>query len=163
MTPPFLPALGFILEAAWVGPTMAISLVLIALAFLVIAAVAFLVGREAAQALQKLSDEIGELRHEIQPALKSVSDMADEAKGLASHLKSEVNEVIRTSSEIRHDVRRGVDKVRERLEDLDALAEVMQEELEDTALDVASRVRSVRSGLGIVGRLRRLLRPGSRR
>jgi methyl-accepting chemotaxis protein len=89
--------------------------------------------------------------------------MAEEAQGLATTVKSEVHEIIRTSSEVRHDVRRGVDKVRERLEDLDALAEVMQEELEDTAIDVAARVRSVRSGFGIVGRLRRLLRPGRRR
>ena len=65
MTPSIYPALGFILEAAWVGPTMAISLIFIALAFLVIAAVAVLVGREAAQALQKLSDEMAELRAEI--------------------------------------------------------------------------------------------------
>ena len=56
-----------------------------------------------------------------------------------------------------------MDRVRERLEDLDALAEVMQDELEETALDVASKVRSIRSGVGIVGRLRRLLVPGRRR
>ena len=163
MTPPFLPALGFILEAAWVGPTMAISLVLIALSFVAIALVAVLLGKGAAEALQKLSQELGELRGELNPTLTSVRNMAEEAQGLAANLKVEVHEIIRTSSEVRHDVRRGVERVRERLEDLDALAEVMQEELEETAIDVASRVRSVRSGLGIVGRLRRLLRPGSRR
>jgi methyl-accepting chemotaxis protein len=89
--------------------------------------------------------------------------MAEEAKGLASRLNVEANEVIRTSSEIRHDVRRGVERVRERLEDLDALAEVMQEELEETALDVAARVRTVRTGAGIIGRIRRLLVRGGRR
>jgi hypothetical protein len=89
--------------------------------------------------------------------------MSDEAKGLASRLNVEAHEVIRTSSEIRHDVRRGVDRVRERLEDLDALAEVMQEELEETALDVAARVRSVRTGAGVIGRIRRLLGRGGRR
>ena len=164
MTPPFLPALGFILEAAWVGPTMAISLVLIALSFVVIALVAVVVGREAAQALEKLSKEISELRTEsaARPS-RACAAMAEEGKGLAAKLNVEAQEIIRTSSEIRHDVRRGVERVRERLEDLDALAEVMQEELEDTAIDVAAKVRGVRSGFGIVGRLRRLLRPGSRR
>jgi hypothetical protein len=49
------------------------------------------------------------------------------------------------------------------MEDLDALAEVMQEELEDTALDVASRVRSIRTGAGVIGRIRRLLGRGGRR
>ena len=163
MTPPFLPALGFILEAAWVGPTMAISLVLIALSFIVIAAVGVIVGREAAQALDKLGNEVSELREELQPTLQSVRAMADEGKHLAAKLTDEAQEIIRTSSEIRHDVQRGVDRVRERLEDLDALAEVMQEELEDTALEVASRVRSVRTGAGIIGRIRRLLVRGGRR
>ena len=163
MTPPFLPALGFILEAAWVGPTMAISLVFIALAFIIIAVVAVVVGREAAQALDTLSKEISELRAEVHPTLEGVRAMAEEGKGLAARLNVEAHEIIRTSSEIRHDVRRGVERVRERLEDLDALAEVMQEELEDTAIDVATKVRGVRSGFGIVGRLRRLLRPRSRR
>ena len=163
MTPTVFPVLSLILEAAWVGPTMAISLVLIALSFIVIAAVAALVGKGAADALQKLSSEITELRADVQPALHSVRHMAEEAKGLASQLNVEVNEVIRTSSEIRHDVRRGVDRVRERLEDLDALAEVMQEELEETAIDVASRVRSIRTGAGVIGRIRRLLGRGGRR
>ncbi|HKP29833.1 MAG TPA: hypothetical protein VJU15_10540 [Gemmatimonadales bacterium] len=163
MTPTFYPVLSIILEAAWVGPTMAIALVIIALSFIVIAAVAAVVGREAAQALDTLSKEVGELREELQPTLRSVRAMSEEAQSLASQLKTEANEVIRTSSEIRHDVRRGVDRVRERLEDLDALAEVMQDELEDTALDVASRVRSIRTGAGIIGRIRRLLVRGGRR
>ncbi len=163
MTPHVYPVLSIILDAAWVGPTMAISLVLIALAFIVIAGVAAIVGREAAQALDTLSKEIGELREELHPVMESVRSMSDEAKGLASRLNVEAHEVIRTSSEIRHEVRRGVDRVRERLEDLDALAEVMQEELEETALDVAARVRSVRTGAGVIGRIRRLLGRGGRR
>ena len=163
MTPTFFPVLSLVLEAAWVGPTMAISLVLIALSFIIIAAVAALVGKEAAEALDKLSKEVGELRTDLQPALQSVRHMAEEAQGLASRLNLEAHEVIRTSSEIRHEVRRGVERVRERMEDLDALAEVMQEELEDTALDVAARVRSVRTGAGVIGRIRRLLGRGGRR
>jgi len=163
MTPSILPALGFIAEAAWVGPTMAISLGLIALAFVVIAAVVALAGKGAAGALHKLSSQLAEIRAELEPALRSVRGMAEEAQGLTSKLNVEIHEVIRTSSDVRHEVRRGIDQARRRLEDLDALAEVMQEELEDTALAVAARVRSVRRGAGIVGRLRRLLRPGSRR
>lgn len=163
MTPTFYPVLSIVIQAAWVGPTMAISLVVIALSFIVIAAVAAIVGREAAQALEALSKEVGELREELQPTMQSVRAMSEEAQGLASQLKVEAGEIIRTSSEIRHDVRRGVDRVRERLEDLDALAEVMQDELEETALDVAARVRSVRTGAGIIGRIRRMLVRGGRR
>lgn len=157
MTPPTLAAMQAAPQAAWVGPTVAISLVLIALAFLTIAVVFALVGREAAQALHKLSKELGDLRTDIEPALRAVREMADEGRGLAAKLQAEATDIIRTSQRVRHDVERGVTQARRRLADLDALAEVMQEELEDTALDVAARLRSVRSGLGVVGRVRRLL------
>lgn len=163
MTPSIVPALGLVAEAAWVGPTMAISLVLIALSFVVIATAVALAGKGATAALHRLSRELSELRAEMEPALRSVRAMSEEAQGLAAKLNVEVHEIVRTSAEIRHEVTRGVRKAGQRLADLDALAEVMQGELEDTALDVAARVRTLRTGTGIIGRLRRLLRPGSRR
>jgi hypothetical protein len=80
MTPSILPALGFIAEAAWVGPTMAISLVLIALAFVAIAAAVALAGKGLAEALhgvQRASD----LCTEMEPP-RSVRAMSEEAQTL---------------------------------------------------------------------------------
>ena len=128
-----------LLEAAWVGPTMANSLVIIALSFLAIALGALLAGREAARTLRGLREAVAE------------------GKGLAGKLEREVNALIETSQRLRHDLNRGVKRAKRRLSDFDALAEVMQEEIEDTALDVASKLRGVRSGLGVIGRLRRFL------
>lgn len=157
MTAHLLASLQASTLPGWIGPTVAISLVLIALAFVSMAVVIALVGREAAQALHKLSQELGDLRVEVEPTLRGVREMAEEGRGLATKLQAEVTDVIRTSQRVRHDVERGVGQARRRLADLDALAEVMQEELEDTALDVAARLRGVRSGLGVVSRVRRLL------
>ena len=52
--------------------------------------------------------------------------------------------------------------MKSRLADLDALYEVVHEEVEETALDVAARVRSVRNGAGMVSRIRRWLVRGRR-
>jgi len=135
-----LPVLSvMLLEAAWVGPAMAISLVVIALSFLAIALGTLLAGREAARTLRGLRAAVSE------------------GKGLARKLEQEVDALIQTSQGLRHDLNRGVKRAKRRLSDFDALAEVMQEELEDTALDVASKLRGVRSGLGVIGRLRRFL------
>jgi uncharacterized protein YoxC len=135
-----LPVLSvMLLEAAWVGPAMAISLVVIALSFLAIALGALLAGREAARTLRGLREAVSG------------------GKGLARKLEQEVDALIQTSQRLRHDLNRGVKRAKRRLSDFDALAEVMQEELEDTALDVASKLRGLRSGLGVIGRLRRLL------
>jgi hypothetical protein len=52
--------------------------------------------------------------------------------------------------------------VEERLQDLDALYEVVHEELEEAALSMATLVRTVRTGGGVLQRIRRFL-PGRRR
>lgn len=130
-----LPAL----EAGWVGPIGAVSLVVIAGSVVVIAATVASLGKGVLETLH------------------AVRETAAEGRGLVTRLREEVDEVVRTSQRVRHDVDRGVRRARRRLADLDALAEVVQEEVEDTALDVAARVRSLRSGAGVVSRLRRMI------
>jgi hypothetical protein len=153
-----LPALSvMLLEAAWVGPTMAVSLVVIALSFLAIATGVLMAGREAGKAIHKLSQEISQIRQELEPTMRGLREAAEEGRGLAKKLQLEVDSIIQTSQGLRHDLRRGVKRAKHRLSDLDALAEVMQGELEDTALDVAAKMRTLRSGFGVIGRLRRFL------
>lgn len=130
-----LPAL----EAGWVGPVGAVSLLVIAFSFLAIAATVAFIGKG------------------ILETLRALRETAAEGRGLVDRLKTEVDEVVRTSQRVRHDVDRGVRRAKRRLADLDALAEVVQEEVEDTALDVAARVRSFRNGASVVSRLRRLI------
>jgi uncharacterized protein YoxC len=160
MIPPLLLAQAGA-TPGWVGPTSAISLVLIALSFVAIAAGLVLIAKNALDLLQGLKKEVGELREELAPAIRGVKQLAEQGSTLAGKVEQEVGDVVRTSQRIRHDVERGVHRVKQRLSDLDALAEVMQEEIEDTALDVASRLRSLRRGFGVMGRLRRLV--GGRR
>jgi uncharacterized protein YoxC len=158
-----LPAPGLLaLEAAWVGPVGAISLVVIALSFAVIAVAVAFMGKGVAEAVHALQKEIAELRTELDPTLRGLRDAAGEGRALMSKLQHEVEAVIQTSQRVRVDVDRGLRRAKRRLSDLDALAEVMQEEVTDTALDVASRVRSLRTGAGMVTRLRRLFLRGRR-
>jgi uncharacterized protein YoxC len=153
-----LPAL----EAGWVGPVGAISLVVIALAFVVIAAAVALMGKGVAEAVKALQKEIAELRVELDPTLRGLREAAGDGRALVAKLQHEVEAVIQTSQRVRVDVDRGLHRAKRRLADLDALAEVMQEEVEETALDVASRVRSFRTGTSVIGRLRRLFLRGRR-
>jgi uncharacterized protein YoxC len=164
MTPPLpFPALiAAAVQAGWVGPTAALSLVIIALSFIAIAVTIVLAGRGTAQAVQKLSDELGEMRSELHGTLHSVREVAEQGRDMAGQVREEVRAVIATSQRIRHDVERGVRRARRRLQDLDALAEVVQEEIADTALDVTATLRGVRRGAGMVTRLRRWLRRGRR-
>jgi hypothetical protein len=54
---------------------------------------------------------------------------------------------------------RGADRVEEKLIELETLYDLVHDEVEDTALDVAATLRSVRRGNGMIGRVRRFLVP----
>lgn len=126
--------------AAWVGPTMAVSLAVLALSFAVIAIMAAVIGSRTLRAGRR------------------IEEAADATRGLAAKVQDEVTELVRTSQRLRFEVDRGVRKAKRRLQDLDAVAEVVQEEIEETALDVAATLRTVRVGRGVLGRITRLLR-----
>ena len=148
----------------WVAPTIAISLVVIALAFGAIAAVILMVGRRAAEESRALARELGELRKQIGPTIEAVNRLATTGAELGGKVKDEALAVLDTSRRLRRGVIRGARRLQGRLEDLDALYEVVHTEVEDTALDVAATLRTVRTGAGALGRIKRLLfRGGSRR
>jgi uncharacterized protein YoxC len=141
----------------WVGPTAAISLVFIALAFVAIAAGFLLVIRVAQREISEVSEKLEGIRGDLHDAMAAVRKVAETGEELSGKLKEEIQHYLTTSKAIRHDLERGVRRVKTRLADLDALYEVVHEEVEDTALDVAAKVRTVRTGAGMVGRLRRWL------
>jgi len=133
----------------WVGVVSAISLVIIAVAALVAAAgisAAALGVRATVKALKGFAG----------PALADV-------RQLIGSIKIEADALVGTSRDVRHRIVRAVDKAEERLTDLDALAEVMQQEIEETALDAAATMRNVRRGLSVWRWSRKLLKGKKRR
>lgn len=146
----------------WVGPTVAISLVIIALSFAAVALALLLIGRRAAQESRALARELAELRREIGPAIAAVNQLAGTGSEVGTRMKEEALALLDTSRRLRRGLLKGAARVRGRLEDLDALYEVVHGEVEDTALDVAATLRSVRTGASVVGRIRRFLRRGRR-
>lgn len=159
--PPLLLALQAGVPS-WVGPTMALSLVVIALAFAIIAASMAAAGRVAARAIGELREEIRELRGELGPAVQSVNRLATKVEGISDQVSGEVREILETSRRTRFTFERGVRQAQRRLQDLDALVEVVQEEVEETALDASAALRRVRTAGGAIGLLRRLLVRGRR-
>ena len=140
----------------WVGPTMAISLAIIALAFVVIAAAAALTAKQAASEMKQLSHVIDGLRADLAPALSAVTLLSGEGQKLTSMVGAEAEEIVRT-------IRRFREGLTDRINRLDAVYEVLGEEVEETALDLAVTLRSIRSGVGWFGMLRRLLSGRRRR
>lgn len=126
----------------WVGPTIAISLLIIAL-LLVALAVGLLM------ALKQIKAQVEQQRSAVK-----------EAKDLLDMIGREAEAVVRTSRTVRKYVVRGTKRARDKLLDLEALYDVMYQEVEDAAIDAATTLRAVRRGTGVLGKLRRLVIPG---
>jgi len=134
---------------AWIGPTIAISLVIIAASFLVMGAVALTIG-------------LG-IRKVNRDARAKLTALTADARAATARLRSELDGYADLATETRLKLTHGVAKVEQRLQDVDALVEVLQEEAEEAALDVAALVRTVRRTGGILGSARRMLRKRRRR
>ncbi|HEY9442332.1 MAG TPA: hypothetical protein VIQ25_03725 [Gemmatimonadales bacterium] len=147
---------------AWVGPTMAISLAVIALSVL---GMAIVVGRSVLRLVahrKRIAAVFDTLQEDAQQALVAARRLTEQAQDLMVLVRHEAGAFAETSRRVRRKVVRGVDRVEERLADLETLYDVVHDEVEDTALDVAAALRSARQGNGMIGRVRRLLVPSRR-
>ena len=128
----------------WVGVVSAISLGIIALAAIVVAA-AFIV------AALGIRTAVLALKHLAGPAITDV-------RQLVGSIKTEAEMLVDSSRDIRRRIVRAADAAEQRLTDLDALAEVVQEEVEETALDAAAAMQNVRRGLSMLQWGRKVLK-----
>ncbi len=117
----------------WVGTVTAVSLAIIALAALAVAA-AHVVAARAALSLFRTLERL-------------TSPAVDDVRQLVSDIRREADALVGTSRDIRLRIVKAADAAEERLADLDSLVDVVQEEVEDTALDAVATLRHVRRGL----------------
>lgn len=144
---------------AWVGPTVAISLAVLALSFLVIAAaVAFAALKLSGQA-KKIGPLVDGLQEDVARTLKAVRRLTEQGQDVMVLVRHEAGAFSQTARRLRRKMVRGVDRVETKLQDLETLYDVVHDEFENTALDVAAALRSLRRGNGMLGRVRRILVP----
>ena len=145
---------------AWVGPTMAISLAVIALSILLAALALAIAALRVTSQVKQLGAVLEGLQDDAAQALKAVRRLTEQGQDLMVLVRHEAGAFAQTSRRVRRKVTRGVDRVEGKLNDLETLYDLLHGEVEDTALDVAAALRSVRRGNGMLGRVRRLLLAG---
>jgi ABC-type transporter Mla subunit MlaD len=142
---------------AWVGPTMAISLVVIALSILAAAAALAVAAMRLSSQVEKLSAMVNGLQDDVVQTLKAVRRLTEQAQDVMVLVRHEAGAFAQTSRRVRRKLSRGVDRIEGKLADLETLYDVVHGEVEDAALEVASTLRSIRRGNGMLGRVRRLV------
>jgi uncharacterized protein YoxC len=145
---------------AWVGPTMAISLAVIALSILCAAVVVLIAVSRLAGQVKKIGAVVEGLQDDVTEGVTSVRRLIEQGQDLMVVVRNEVGAFAQTSRQLRRKVTKGVDRIEGKLADLETLYDLVHDEVEDTALDVAAALRSARRGNGMLGRVRRLLVPG---
>ena len=157
---PILALLQVAQAPSWVGPTVALSLVVIALCLLALAIGALSAFAGIAGQVKQLGARLVGMQDDVRATVHAVRQLTDQAQDLLVTVRHEAGAFAQTSRRVRRKIVRGMDRIEGRLEDLDALYDVVHEEVEDTALDVAAALRSFRKGNGMIGRVRRMLVPG---
>ena len=146
----------------WIGPAVAISLVVIAATYLLIGIVVLMGAKAAMEQSKALGRELAHLRADLAPTLNAVNRLSEKGHDLAVIAESEVKDIIATTRQIRTDVERGVERVKLRLADFEATVEVVQDEIDATVVEVSAALETARAGVGMIGQLRRLIRPRRR-
>ncbi len=145
--------------ASWVGPTVAISVALIALSFVIIAVLLVVAIREARDTSETVARELTQLRHDLTPALASINHFGEVGSDVIEQFRDEVGEVIKTSQGVRRGVKKAVRQAEGRLADLDALLEVATDEAEAALMDASAAIQSVRTSAGLLSHIGRFLVP----
>jgi hypothetical protein len=146
----------------WVGPMAAISLAVIALSILVAAAILAYAALRIVGETRKVASMVQGYQEDVAQTLAGARRMADQGQDLLVLLRQEIGAFTQTSRRVRRKLVRGVDNIEAKLADLETLYELVHEEVEDTALDVAAALRTSRQGDGMLGRVRRMIVPSRR-
>jgi hypothetical protein len=146
----------------WVGPVTAISLAVMAAALVALVGGVLLTLMRFRHPVERLSDLLQGVQGDLSETLVNVRRLTEQGQDVLAVVRQEAGSYAQAGRRLRRQVLRGADRIQSRLEDLESLYDVVHEEVEDTALDVAAALRSARSGNGMLGRVRRLLVPGRR-
>jgi hypothetical protein len=144
----------------WVGPTMAISLAVIAVAILAAALATGIAALRLAEQAKRVGTLVESLQDDLRQTLGTTRRLTEQGQDLVGLLRHEAGAYAQTGRRIRRKLVRGADRLEGKLADLETLYDLVHGEVEDTALDVAATLRSVRRSNGMLGRVRRLLVAG---
>ena len=132
----------------WVAVVTGVSLAILAAAAIVIAAASVVAALGLRVFLRMLHELAG-------PAVGDV-------RALVGTIRAEAEGLAGTSRELRQRIVNAADAAEARLAELDAVFEVVQEEVEATVVDVAATMRTVRRGVSLLEWGRRALKRGKK-
>ncbi|MBI2404126.1 MAG: hypothetical protein HYV20_15600 [Gemmatimonadetes bacterium] len=140
----------------------AVSVAVLALMSVVLVIGLALWRRDLARVLGRLDAFAQVLERDGPPLLNAARSVADDATRVVGSVREEVAQIVATSRDLRTRVSGAAGALDERVRDLEAVLDVLQEEVEETALDVAAALRATRRGASLLRGLKRAFLRGRR-
>jgi len=140
----------------------AVSVAVLALMSLVLTVALALWLRDLGRLLDRLDAFAQVLERDGPPLLSAARSVADDATRAVGSVRSEVEQIVATSRDLRSRVNGAASALEERVRDLETVLDVLQEEVEETALDVAAALRATRRGASLLRGLKRAFLRGRR-
>lgn len=139
----------------WADAVTAVATAVIAL-LLTVLGMAWLVWLKEVRGLMRAVERLVDAAaRDAGPALQSARRLVEDASGAVAAMRAEVGGFAKTSRDVRERLERLTQALDDRLRDLDALVDIVQDELEETALDVAAALRATRRGSSVVRAMKR--------
>ena len=139
----------------WAETVTAISTAVIALSVIVVGAMVLVVMRHFDALRSSIERTVELLERDARPTLDSARRLIDDAQHVMSSVRTEADGIVHSSKDVRERLDGLMHRTEERLQDLDALIDVVQYEVEETALDVAAALRTTRRGASVLRTMKR--------
>ena len=141
----------------WPAVLTALSTAVIAVAVLVLMAGMVIVLRRLSALSASMTRVMETVDRDARPALESVRRTAEEASRLGVAIRAEVEGFTGTSKRLRDRVERTSSALEERFIELETLLDILQDEVEETVLDLAAVMRTTRRGTGLFQAAKRVI------
>lgn len=140
----------------------AVSVAVLALMSVVLTIALLFWLRDLGRLMTRLDGFAHVLERDGPPLLNAARSVAEDATKVVGKVRGEVDQLVATSGELRQKVSGAAGALDERVRDLEAVLDVLQEEVEETALDVAAALRATRRGASLLRGLKRAFLKGRR-
>jgi len=141
----------------WTEVLTAISTTIIALAVVAFSVAVIALTRRLTDLSRNVERLLDTMDRDARPALEAVRRTADEASRVAILVRDEAEGIVGTSKTVRGRIERTAASLEDRFIELETLVGLLQNEVEETVLDVAAALRMTRRGSGLLRRIKRAL------
>lgn len=140
----------------------AVSVTVLALMSVVLTVALALWLRDLGRVLDRLEGFAKVLERDGPPLLSAARSVTEDATRVVGGVRDEVEQIVATSRDLRKRVSGATGALEDRARDLEAVLDVLQEEVEETALDVAAALRATRRGASLLRGLKKAFLKGRR-